>query len=76
MNILDRDHNEGKQWLQQNLKTFPVIVTRSILDNDWSLYTQKNIQKRSARFVFNNYSPYDSASDMLTNLSWGTFADR
>ena len=51
-------------------------MVRSILDYAsivWSPYKQKNIQalesvqKRSARFVFNYYSPYDSVSDMHTH---------
>ena len=60
-------------------------MARSVFDYPsiiWSLYMQKNIQaleslqRRSARFVFNNYSPYDSVSDMLTNLRWSPLADR
>ena len=60
-------------------------MVRSILDYAsaiWSPYTQKNIQtlesvqRRSARFVFNDYSPYNSVSNMLTNLGWSPLADR
>jgi len=58
-------------------------MVRSILDYAsivWSPYTQKNVQalesvqRRSARFVFNNYSPYDSASDILTKLGGSSVA--
>ena len=54
-------------------------LIRSILDYAsviWSPYTQKNIQavesvqRRSARFVTNNYSPYTSVTNLLTNLGW------
>ena len=44
----------------------------------WAPYTQKNIaifesvQRRAARFVCNNYSPYASANAMLTSLQWPT----
>ena len=37
----------------------------------WSLYTQKNndllepVQGQSVRFIFNNYLPYASVSEML-----------
>ena len=51
-------------------------MVRSILDyasTIWSPYTQKksiqtleSVQRRSARFVFNDYSPYNSVSNMLT----------
>jgi len=60
-------------------------MVRSILDYAsivWSPYTQKNIQaiesvqRRSARFVLNNYSPYDSVTDMLTNLGWNSLEHR
>jgi len=60
-------------------------MVRSILNYAsivWSPYTQKNIQalesvqRRSARFVFNNYSPYYSVSDMLTKLGWSSLAER
>ena len=54
-------------------------LIRSILDYAsiiWSPYTQKNIQsvesaqRRAARFVTNNYSPYTSVTNMLTDLGW------
>ena len=60
-------------------------MVRSILDyasTIWSPYTQKNIQtlesvqRRSARLVFNDCSPYNSVSNMLTNLGWSPLADR
>jgi len=40
------------------------------------VYKQKDIsaiesvQKRWARFVYNNYSPYASVTNMLQNLNW------
>jgi len=42
----------------------------------WSLYTQTNIhqlemvQRKVARFVFNNYSQYYSITKMLNELDW------
>jgi len=33
----------------------------------------ESVQKRSARFVLNNYSPYDNVFDML---SWSSLANR
>ena len=44
----------------------------------WSLYTKKKhssnqtemVQRKAARWVSNNFSPYDSVSAMLSNLSW------
>ena len=54
-------------------------LIRSILDYAsiiWSPYTQKNIQsvesvqRMAARFVTNNYSPYTSVTNMLTDLGW------
>ena len=59
-------------------------MIRSILDCAsilWSPYTQKNtqalesVQRRSARFVLDNYSLYDSISDMFTNFHWSPLAD-
>ena len=44
----------------------------------WSPYTQKDIdiveqvQRRAARFIFNNYSRLASVSEMLTDLNWAT----
>ena len=44
----------------------------------WSPYTQKDIdmveqvQRRAARFIFNNYSSLASISEMLTDLKWAT----
>ena len=48
----------------------------------WSPYTQRNvdlveaIQRRSVRFIFNNYSPYASVTEMLERLDSKTFAER
>ena len=42
----------------------------------WSPYTKENInkiemlQRRAARWVYNDYSPYSSVTDMLSNLGW------
>ena len=42
----------------------------------WSPYTKENISKiekvkrRAARWVSNDYSPYGSVTDMLSNLGW------
>ena len=42
----------------------------------WSPYSQKDIdmveqvQRRAARFIFNNYSRLASVSEMLTDLNW------
>ena len=58
---------------------------RSILDyasTVWSPYTQKNsqavesVQRRSARFVTNNFSPYTSVTNILTNFGWKPLSDR
>ena len=60
-------------------------LIRSILDYAsiiWSPYTQKNIQsvesvqRRAARFVTNNYSPYTSVTNMLKDLGWKPLSDR
>ena len=60
-------------------------LIRSILDYAsiiWSPYTQKNIlavesvQRRSARFVTNNYSSYTSVTNLLTNLGWKPLTNR
>ena len=42
----------------------------------WSPYTKQNInkiemlQRRAAHWVYNDYSPYSSVTDMLSNLGW------
>ena len=60
-------------------------LIRSILDYAsiiWSPHTQKNIlavesvQRRSARFVTNNYSSYTSVTNLLTNLGWKPLTNR
>ena len=60
-------------------------MVRSILDyasTIWSPYTKRNIQaiesvqRRSARFVLNRYSSFDSVSNMLTDLGWNLLSDR
>ena len=46
----------------------------------WDPYTQKDIlaiesvQRRRARFVYNNYSSYASVTNMLQNLNWPPLA--
>ena len=48
----------------------------------WVPYTQSNInaieavQRRAARFVFNNYSTYASVSNMIANLGWNSLHNR
>ena len=48
----------------------------------WAPYTQNNInaieavQRRAARFVFNNYSTYASVSNMIANLGWNSLHNR
>ena len=48
----------------------------------WSPYTKENInkiemlQKRAARSVCNDYSPYSSVTDMLCNLGWRSLEPR
>ena len=48
----------------------------------WEPYTQNNInaieavQRRAARFVFNNYSTYASVSNMIANLGWNNLHNR
>ena len=60
-------------------------MIRSILEYAsivWSPYTQRNIQliesvqRRSARFTLNDYSPYNSVTNMLTRLDWNSFENR
>ena len=36
----------------------------------------EKIQRRAARFVCNNYSKYDSVTDMLTLLNWASLEQR
>ena len=38
--------------------------------------TLEKIQRRAARFVCNNYSKYDSVTDMLTLLNWASLEQR
>ena len=48
----------------------------------WSPYTKENISKiekvkrRAARWVSNDYSPYSSVTDMLSNLGWRSLENR
>ena len=48
----------------------------------WVPYTQSNnnaieaVQRRAARFVFNNYSTYASVSNMIANLGWNSLHNR
>lgn len=48
----------------------------------WSPYTKQNVskiemvQRRAARWVKNNYSPYDSVTRMLDDLGWRSLEDR
>ena len=48
----------------------------------WSPYTQRNInlvevvQRRSVRFIFNNYSPYANVTEMLERIDFKTLAER
>ena len=38
--------------------------------------TLEKIQRRAARFVCNNYSKYNSVTDMLTLLNWASLEQR
>ena len=38
--------------------------------------TLEKIHRRAARFVCNNYSKYDSVTDMLTLLNWASLEQR
>ncbi|KAJ8026431.1 hypothetical protein HOLleu_31246 [Holothuria leucospilota] len=44
----------------------------------WDPYTQseknsiENVQRRAARFIFNNYSRQSSVSEMIKDLKWGS----
>ena len=60
-------------------------MIRSILEYAsivWSPYTQRNIQliesvqRRSARFTLNDYSPYNSVTNMLIYLDWNSLENR
>ena len=59
------------------VKCYKALV-KSVLDyaaTVWSPYTQKDIdmveqiQRRAARFIFNNYSRLASISEMLTDFN-------
>ena len=48
----------------------------------WSPYTQRNVDlaeavlRRLVRFIFNNYSPYASVTEMLERIDFKTLAER
>ena len=48
----------------------------------WSPYTQRNVdlveavQRRSVRFIFNNYSPNASVTEMLERIDFKTLAEK
>ena len=48
----------------------------------WSQYTQRNVdlaeavQTRLVRFIFNNYSPHASVTEMLERIDFKTLAER
>ena len=58
-----------------------IALVKPVLDyaaTVWSPYTQKDIemveqvQRRAARFIFNNYFCLASVSEILTDLNWAT----
>ena len=68
-----RTKNQSVKELAYKTLVIPQVEYASIA---WIPYTKKNIhqiemvQRRSARWVSNNYSPYASVSAMLSNLDW------
>ena len=74
-----KTRNEAvKELAYKTLVRPPVEYVSSV----WSPHTDKNIskiemiQRRAARSVKNNYSTYDSVSDMLDNLGWRSFENK
>jgi hypothetical protein len=60
-------------------------MVRSVLeygDTVWNPYLKKDcdqldkVQRRAARFVYNNYSRYTSVTSLLNKLQWKTLSDR
>ena len=60
-------------------------LVRPILDycsTVWDPYTQsqkntiENVQRRAARFIFNNYSRQSSVSEMINDLNWDSLETR
>ena len=42
----------------------------------WWFHKLEQVQRRAARFVCNNYSPYSSVTQMLSDLGWQQLKDR
>ena len=82
--------NKVKGFLHRNIKHCPTSIKarcyssmiRPILEYAsaiWSPYTQSLVeadQRRSVRFIFNNYSPYTSVTEMLERIDFKTLAER
>ena len=71
--------NEPIKELTYNTLVRPQVEYASSV---WSPHTKQNIskiemvQRRTTRWVKNNYSPYESVSSMLDDLSWRSLANR
>ena len=57
----------------------PILEYASIVwapHTNCQIVTLEKIHRRAARFVCNNYSKYDSVTDMLTLLNWACLEQR
>ena len=57
----------------------PILEYASIVwapQTNCQIVTLEKIHRRAARFVCNNYSKYDSVTDMLTLLNWSSLEQR
>jgi len=78
--FLQRNISKCPARIKSNSYKTPVKPILEYASTVWSPYTQrninaiKNVQRRAARFVNNNYSRYASVSEMLTNLNWPTLS--
>ena len=57
----------------------PILEYASIVwapHTNCQIVTLEKIQRRATRFVCNNYSKYDSVTDMLTLLNWASLEQR
>ena len=55
---------------------FRISISRLGTSYQVSYYNVRKIQHRAARFVYNNYSRYNSVTDMLNMLNWQSLEQR